>query len=151
MRLAVVALFVPSACILVFAAIACGIQAGLSSLANSGPHGLSEILYAAASALGNNGSAFAGLTADTPFYDYMIAAGMFVGRSWSSSPRSRSPGSMLGKKISPASSGTFPTHGPLFTILLVSVILIVSALFFLPALSLGPIAEHMLMLGGRTF
>jgi K+-transporting ATPase ATPase A chain len=150
-RLAVIALFVPSACILVFAALACTLPVGLSSLANAGPHGLSEILYACASALGNNGSAFAGLTADTPFYDYLLGLGMIVGRFVVIIPALAIAGSMLAKKAAPPSPGTFPTHGPLFTILLICVILIVSALFFLPALSLGPIAEHMLMLRGQAF
>jgi len=150
-RLAVIALFVPSACILVFAALACTLPVGLSSLANVGPHGLSEILYACASALGNNGSAFAGLTADTPFYDYLLGLGMLAGRFVVIIPALAIAGSMLAKKAAPPSPGTFPTHGPLFTILLICVILIVSALFFLPALSLGPIAEHMLMLRGQAF
>ncbi|PTX95257.1 potassium-transporting ATPase subunit KdpA [Spartobacteria bacterium LR76] len=150
-RLAVIALFVPSGLILVAAAIASSIPAGLSSLANAGPHGLSEILYAFASALGNNGSAFAGLTVDTPFYNLMLGAGMLVGRFIVIIPALMIAGSMVRKTAAPPSPGTFPTNTPLFAVLLVSVILIVSALFFLPALTLGPISEHMVMLQGRTF
>lgn len=150
-RLAVIALFVPSGLILVGAAIASSIPAGLSSLANAGPHGLSEILYAFASALGNNGSAFAGLTVDTPFYNLMLGAGMLVGRFIVIIPALMIAGSMVRKTAAPPSPGTFPTNKPLFAVLLVSVILIVSALFFLPALTLGPISEHMVMLQGRTF
>ncbi len=150
-RLAVIALFVPSGLILVGAAIASSIPAGLSSLANAGPHGLSEILYAFASALGNNGSAFAGLTVDTPFYNLMLGAGMLIGRFIVIIPALMIAGSMVRKTAAPPSPGTFPTNTPLFAVLLVSVILIVSALFFLPALTLGPISEHMVMLQGRTF
>lgn len=150
-RLAVIALFVPSGLILVGAAIAASLPAGLSSLANAGPHGLSEILYAFASALGNNGSAFAGLTVDTPFYNLMLGAGMLVGRFIVIIPALMIAGSMVRKTAAPPSPGTFPTNTPLFAALLVSVILIVSALFFLPALTLGPISEHMVMLQGRTF
>lgn len=150
-QLAVIAVLVPSALILLGAAIACSIPAGLSSLANNGPHGLSEILYAFASAAGNNGSAFAGLTADTPFYDYALGFAMFVGRFIVIVPALAIAGSLVRKNPSPASAGTFPTNGALFTGLLVGVILIVGALTFLPALTLGPIVEHFLVLQGRTF
>lgn len=150
-RLAVLALFIPSGLILVGAAIGCTTQAGLAGLANGGPHGLSEILYAFASALGNNGSAFAGLTVDTPFYDYLLGLGMLIGRFVVIIPVLAIAGSMVVKNVTPPSSGTFPTTGVLFPVLLVSVILIVSALFFLPALTLGPIMEHLLMLQHRTF
>ncbi len=150
-RWAVVALFVPSAMVLVGTAIACTSETALASLANAGPHGFSEILYAFASALGNNGSAFAGLTADTPFYNYMLGVGMLIGRFAVILPALAIAGSMVRKKAAPPSPGTFPTTGPLFTVLLVGIILIVSGLFFLPALTLGPIVEHALMLQGRTF
>src|SRR4051812_35063574 len=110
-RLAVVALFVPSATILVGAAIGCTTDAGLAGLANGGPHGLSEILYAFASALGNNGSAFAGLTVDTPFYDYLLGLGMLIGRFAVILPVLAIAGSMVKKRTAPASSGTFPTNG----------------------------------------
>jgi len=150
-RLVVLAVLAPSALILIGSAIACTTEAGLSSLANSGPHGLSEILYAFASAAGNNGSAFAGLTADTPFYNYALGLCMVIGRFVVIIPALAIAGGMVSKKIAPPSPGTFPTTGPVFSILLVAVILIVGALTFLPALTLGPIVEHLLMLQGRTF
>jgi potassium-transporting ATPase potassium-binding subunit len=150
-RLVVLAVLAPSALILIGSAIACTTEAGLSSLANSGPHGLSEILYAFASAAGNNGSAFAGLTADTPFYNYALGLCMVIGRFVVIIPALAIAGGMVSKKIAPPSPGTFPTTGPVFSILLVAVILIVGALTFLPALTLGPIVEHLLMLQGHTF
>ncbi len=124
---------------------------GLSSLANHGPHGLSEILYAYTSATGNNGSAFAGLNANTHWYNYSLAAAMFLGRFFMIVPMLAVAGNLAGKKIVPASAGTFPVTTPLFTVLLVSVILIVGALTFFPALSLGPILEHLLMRSGQAF
>lgn len=150
-RLAVVALLIPNALILLGSALACSMEAGLSSLANNGPHGLSEILYAFASAAGNNGSAFAGLTADTPFYNFALGFAMLVGRFVVILPVLAIAGGMVLKNIAPPSSGTFPTNGPIFVGLLVGVILIIGALTFLPALTLGPIVEHLLMVKGRTF
>jgi K+-transporting ATPase ATPase A chain len=123
----------------------------LASLANNGPHGLSEILYAFSSASGNNGSAFAGLTVDTPFYDYALGIAMIIGRFVCLVPAIAIGGSVAMKKTAPFSPGTFPTDGPLFVVLLLGIILIVGALTHLPALTLGPIVEHMLMLQGRTF
>ncbi len=124
---------------------------GLSSLANHGPHGLSEILYAYTSATGNNGSAFAGLNANTHYYNYSLAVAMFFGRFMMIVPMLAIAGSLAGKKIVPASAGTFPVTTPLFTILLTGVILIVGALTFFPALSLGPILEHLLLHAGQTY
>jgi len=124
---------------------------GLSSLTNHGPHGLSEILYAYTSATGNNGSAFAGLSANTHWYNYSLGIAMFFGRFMMIVPMLAIAGSLAGKKIVPASAGTFPVTTPLFTILLASVILIVGALTFFPALSLGPILEHLLLRAGHTF
>jgi potassium-transporting ATPase potassium-binding subunit len=124
---------------------------GLSSLANGGPHGLSEILYAYTSATGNNGSAFAGLNANTHWYNLSLAAAMLVGRFCMIVPMLAVAGSLAKKKIVPPSQGTFPVHTPLFTVLLVGVILIVGALTFFPALSLGPILEHLLMHAGKSF
>jgi K+-transporting ATPase ATPase A chain len=124
---------------------------GLSSLANHGPHGLSEILYAYTSATGNNGSAFAGLNANTPWYNYSLAAAMFFGRFMMIVPMLAVAGNLANKKIVPASAGTFPVTTPLFTTLLVSVILIVGALTFFPALSLGPVLEHLLLRAGHSF
>jgi K+-transporting ATPase ATPase A chain len=124
---------------------------GLSALTNHGPHGLSEILYAYSSATGNNGSAFAGLSANTHWYNGSLAAAMFFGRFMMIVPMLAIAGSLAGKKIVPASVGTFPVTTPLFTVLLVGVILIVGALTFFPALSLGPILEHLLLRAGSAF
>jgi len=124
---------------------------GLSSLANAGPHGLSEILYAYTSATGNNGSAFAGLNANTHWYNLSLASAMLVGRFLMIVPMLALAGNLGKKKLIPPSPGTFPVHTPLFTVLLVSVVLIVGALTFFPALSLGPILEHLLLHAGKTF
>jgi len=147
----IVAILLPSAVILLFSAIAMKTTAGLSSLANAGPHGYSEILYAFSSAAGNNGSAFAGLNANTTFYNLMMALGMFIGRFGVLVPVMIIAGSLVKKNITPASSGTLSTENLLFGLLLVSVILIVGALTFFPALSFGPILEHLLMGRGITF
>src|ERR1700716_2656112 len=124
---------------------------GLAALANTGPHGLSEILYAYTSATGNNGSAFAGLSANTHWYNLSLAAAMLIGRFLMIVPMLAIAGNLAGKKLVPPSPGTFPVHTPLFTVLLVGVILIVGALTFFPALSLGPILEHLLMHAGKSF
>lgn len=124
---------------------------GLSSLANHGPHGLSEILYAYTSATGNNGSAFAGLSANTHWYNYSLGAAMFFGRFMMIVPMIAIAGNLASKKIVPASAGTFPVTTPLFTVLLTAVILIVGALTFFPVLSLGPVLEHLLMGAGQLF
>jgi K+-transporting ATPase ATPase A chain len=124
---------------------------GLSSLSNAGPHGLSEILYAYTSATGNNGSAFAGLNANTHWYNLSLAAAMLVGRFFMIVPMLAVAGNLAKKKLVPPSPGTFPVHTPLFTVLLVGVILIVGALTFFPALSLGPILEHLQMHAGKSF
>ncbi|MHB1675449.1 MAG: potassium-transporting ATPase subunit KdpA [Acidobacteriaceae bacterium] len=124
---------------------------GLSSLANAGPHGLSEILYAFTSAAGNNGSAFAGLNANTNYYNLTLAIVMLCGRFLMIVPMLAVAGNLARKKIAPASAGTFPVTTPLFTILLTGVIVIVGALTFFPALTLGPILEHLLMYAGKTF
>jgi potassium-transporting ATPase potassium-binding subunit len=138
--------------ILVFTAISVVSPSfGLSSLNNTGPHGLSEILYAYTSGAGNNGSAFAGLNANTPWYNTTIALTMLAGRFLMIIPMLAIAGSLGRKKRVPPSAGTFPVTTPLFAALLVSVILIVGALTFFPALSLGPIVEHLLMHAGQTF
>jgi potassium-transporting ATPase potassium-binding subunit len=123
----------------------------LSSLNNAGPHGLSEILYAYSSAAGNNGSAFAGLNANTPWYNITQGVTMLFGRFWMIIPVMGIAGSMVGKKVSPPSLGTFPTDGALFVLLLIGVIFIVAALTFFPALSLGPIVEHFVARAGKVF
>jgi K+-transporting ATPase ATPase A chain len=124
---------------------------GLSSLNNNGPHGLSEILYAYSSAAGNNGSAFAGLNANTPWYNVTQGLTMLAGRFLMIIPVLAIAGSMVGKKAVPESLGTFPTNGALFVVLLVGVVLIVGALTFFPALALGPIVEHFVALAGKVY
>lgn len=124
---------------------------GLSALANAGPHGLSEILYAFTSATGNNGSAFAGLNANTHWFNLSLGAAMLIGRFLMLVPMMAIAGSLAAKKLTPPSSGTFPVHTPLFTVLLVGTIVIVGALTFFPAVSLGPILEHLLLHAGKTF
>jgi K+-transporting ATPase ATPase A chain len=124
---------------------------GTSSLSNHGPHGLSQILYAYSSAAGNNGSAFAGLNANTHWYNSTLAIAMFAGRFLMIVPMLAIAGSLARKKIAPPSPGTFPVHTPLFTVLLTGVIVIVGALTFFPALSLGPILEHLLLRTGASF
>jgi potassium-transporting ATPase potassium-binding subunit len=150
-QMAMLAILAPSAVILIGTMIAVLIPQGLSSLNNQGPHGFSEILYAFTSAAGNNGSAFAGLTVDTPFYNIALGLGMLIGRFGVILPALAIAGSMVGKKYTPPSLGTFPTDTPLFAFLLIAVIFIVGALTFFPALSLGPIVEHLLMNAGRAF
>ena len=124
---------------------------GLSSLNNAGPHGLSEILYAFTSGAGNNGSAFAGISANTPWYNTTLGITMLAGRFLMMVPMLAIGGALVGKKVVPASAGTFPTDGPLFVGLLVGVIIVVGALTFFPALALGPIVEHFLAGAGRFF
>jgi K+-transporting ATPase ATPase A chain len=137
--------------ILVFAAISVINGFGTSSILNPGPHGLSEILYAFTSGAGNNGSAFGGLTANTLWYDTTMALTMLAGRFLMIIPMLAIAGNLAGKKYVPPSSGTFPVTTPLFTVLLIGVILIVGALTFFPALSLGPVLEHLLMMAGKSF
>src|SRR5215472_6631705 len=122
-----------------------------ANLTNNGPHGLSGILYAYASGTGNNGSAFGGLNVNTPWYNLTVGLAMWIGRFIFLLPLLAAAGSLAGKRKIPASSGTFPTHGPLFVGLLVGTVLIVGALTYFPALSLGPIVEHFLMHGGKLF
>src|SRR5216683_2872714 len=151
-KMAMLALLVLAVSILGFSAVALMMPSlGLSSLANAGPHGLSEILYAYTSATGNNGSAFAGLSANTHWYNLSLATAMLVGRFMMIVPMLAVAGNLAKKKLVPPSPGTFPVHTPLFTVLLVGVILIVGALTFFPALSLGPILEHLLMNAGKSF
>ena len=145
---ALVAILAPSALILAGAALTMIYPAALRSLNNGGPHGLSEVVYAFTSAAANNGSAFAGLDANTGWYDYMLALNMFIGRFAVIVPVLAIAGSLARKKIAAPSSGTFPTSGPVFAILLLSVVLIVGALTFFPVLSLGPVIEHFLDAGG---
>jgi potassium-transporting ATPase potassium-binding subunit len=148
---AVIAVLAPAVVILCGSALTMLYPAALNSLNNNGPHGLSEVVYAFASAAANNGSAFAGISANTDWYNYMLALNVFVGRFAIIVPVLAIAGSLAQKKTSPPSSGTFPTNGLIFTVLLISVVLIVGALTFFPVLSLGPVVEHFLMQAGRTF
>ena len=150
-KMALIATLAPNIVILVFAAWASTCAAGLAVLNNSGPHGLSEILYAYSSAAGNNGSAFAGLNANTVFYNLTLGIGMLIGRFGVIIPVLAIAGSMAEKKITPLSAGTFRTDNALFIALLIGVILIVGGLTHFPALSLGPVIEHFLMNNGITF
>ncbi|HEX4367665.1 MAG TPA: potassium-transporting ATPase subunit KdpA [Rhodopila sp.] len=134
-----------------FTALAVVIQPGLSALSNAGPHGFSEALYAYVSATGNNGSAFAGLSANTPYWNSTLGLAMFIGRFLMIIPMLAIAGSLAAKKIVPTSAGTFPTDGGLFVGLVVGVILITGGLTFLPSLALGPIVEHLSMLSGTTY
>ncbi len=124
---------------------------GLPALNNAGPHGLTEILYAFTSGAGNNGSAFAGLSANTWWYNVVLGFDMLIGRFLMMIPVLALAGNLARKKSVPPSPGTFPVHTPLFTVLLVGVVLILGALTFFPALSLGPVLEHLLLKSGQLF
>ena len=151
MIMAVLGLLAPAVTLLILAGLAISLPWGLSSLNNSGPHGLSELLYAFASACGNNGSAFAGLNANTVFYNLATAFGMLVGRFATILPALALAGSLAQKRIVPASSATLAVASPLFVIMLVGTVIIVGALTFFPVFVLGPILDHLLLAAGRTF
>ena len=150
-QMAMLYVLVFPAAILVTTAISVVSPMGLAGLNNQGPHGLSEILYAFSSTAANNGSAFAGLTGGTTYYNTMLGVTMLIGRFAMMVPMLALAGFLAEKKIAPESAGTFPVTSPLFVVLLVGVIVIVSALTFFPALALGPIVEHLLMGAGRLF
>nr|WP_087575222.1 potassium-transporting ATPase subunit KdpA [Sphingomonas sp. CDS-1] len=150
-KLAVLAIAVLPLIILGFTAIASVLPAGLAGPLNKGPHGFSEILYAFTSGVGNNGSAFAGLTANTPFYNGMLGVAMWIGRFFIIIPMLAIAGSLAAKKYTPETAGSFPTTGPLWTGLLVGIVLIIGGLTFLPSLALGPIADHLAMIRGQLF
>jgi K+-transporting ATPase ATPase A chain len=161
-KMAMLAIIVTSACILVFSGIATQATfaakgywnppgAAIANMNNSGPHGLSEILYAYTSGTGNNGSAFGGLSVNTPWYNLSIGLAMLIGRFLFLIPILAAAGSLAAKKKVPVTSGTFPTHGPLFVGLLVGTVVIIAVLTYFPAVSLGPIVEHYLMHSGRLF
>ena len=151
MKLAMLAQLILPATILGFTAVAALLPTALASLANAGPHGLTELLYAYASATGNNGSAFAGLSANTPWFNTTLGIAMFLGRFGYIVPVMAIAGSLAVKTRGSASAGTFPTHGPLFIGLVVAVILILGGLQFFPAFALGPIVEHLLIPTDQTF
>jgi K+-transporting ATPase ATPase A chain len=150
-KMAMLALLILCMTILGFAAWASVSDWGLAGLNNSGPHGLSEILYAYSSCVGNNGSAFAGLTANTPWYNTTLGIAMLFGRFLMIIPVMALAGSLAQKKMVPASAGTFPVSGGTFILLLLGTVLLIGALNFLPVLALGPIVEHFLMLQGKLF
>lgn len=143
MKMTALAILVTPALVLIGTALAMMIDAGRSGMFNPGIHGFSEVLYAVSSAANNNGSAFGGLSANTPFWNCLLAFCMFVGRFGVIVPVLAIAGSLVSKKIQPTSSGTLPTHGPLFIGLLIGTVLLVGALTFIPALALGPVAEYL--------
>jgi potassium-transporting ATPase potassium-binding subunit len=151
MVMSVIAILSAAITMLVLASIAISTRAGVSSLNNAGPHGLSEIIYAYASTANNNGSAFAGLNANTLFYNLTTSLAMLVGRFTTIIPALAIAGALVKKQIVPASAGTFPTTSMLFIVMLVSVVIIVGALTFFPALTLGPLLEHLFVQIGKTF
>ena len=150
-KMSMLAILILPLSILGFTAVAVVIPAGTGAMSNAGPHGFSEALYAYTSATGNNGSAFAGLSANVPFWNTTLGIACLVGRFLFIIPLMAVAGSLAGKKIVPVSAGTFPTHGGLFVGLVIGTILIVGGLTFFPALALGPVVEHFAMLGNDTF
>ena len=151
MKYAMLAVLILPLAILGFTAVSAMLPFAVASIGTGGPHGLSEILYGFTSATGNNGSAFGGLTANTPWYNTTLGIAMLLGRFAYALPVLAIAGSIAAKKRIPASAGTFPTHTPLFVGLLIGIILILGGLQFFPALALGPIVEHFAMLAGQTF
>jgi K+-transporting ATPase ATPase A chain len=147
MKLALIPLILPPAAILIFSAVAVSVPEGLSGISNPGSHGLSEILYAYFSAVGNNGSAFAGLSANTVYYNLTTGFGILIGRFATIIPAIAIAGSLAKKGKVPISSATFPTSGPMFIIMVAAVIIIIGALTYFPVFALGPGLEHLLMLG----
>ncbi|GAB7554402.1 potassium-transporting ATPase subunit KdpA [Novosphingobium sp. 11B] len=150
-KLAVLAIAVLPLVILGMTAVASVLPAGLAGPLNKGPHGFSEILYAFTSAVGNNGSAFAGLSAGTPFYNGMLGVAMWLGRFFVIVPMLAIAGSLAAKRYTPETAGSFPTTGLLWTGLLIGIVLIVGGLTFLPSLALGPVADHLAMIRGQLF
>ena len=145
MKMASLAILFPCAMVLLGTAIAVAVPAGRATIFNPGPHGFSEVLYAFSSTANNNGSAFAGLGANTSFYNGLFGLAMLVGRFWVMLPVLAIAGSLAAGKTVPASSGTLPTHTPLFVFLLVAVVIVIGALSFFPALALGPIVEQLML------
>ncbi|HVN76796.1 MAG TPA: potassium-transporting ATPase subunit KdpA [Thermoanaerobaculaceae bacterium] len=146
MKMASLVVLIPPACVLLGTALAVATGAGQAGASNPGAHGFSQILYAFSSATNNNGSAFAGINANTPFYNFTLGLAMFFGRFWTKIPILAVAGSLAAKKFTPPGAGTLPTHTPLFVVLLIGTVLLVAALTFFPALALGPIVEHLQML-----
>jgi K+-transporting ATPase ATPase A chain len=161
-KMAMFAIIATSASILLFSAVSSQIHfpakgywnppgAAIANMNNTGPHGLSEVLYAYTSATGNNGSAFAGINTNTPWWNLTMGLAMLIGRFLFLIPILAAAGSLAAKKKIPVTSGTLPTHGPLFVGLLVGTVIIIAVLTYFPAVSLGPIVEHYLMQSGKLF
>jgi len=146
MKMAALVILIPPLLVLVGTAVAVATDCGKEHIANPGPHGFSEVLYAFSSAGNNNGSAFAGLDANNPFYNISLGIVMLISRYWLAIPTLAIAGSLACKKITPVGVGTLPTHTPLFVVVLVGVVMLVGALNFVPALALGPIVEHLMMM-----
>ena len=150
MKMTALAILVTPALVLIGTALAMMTDSGRSAMANPGIHGFSEVLYAVSSAANNNGSAFAGLSANTPFWNLLLAVCMLLGRFGIIIPVMAIAGAMAVKKVQPVGNGTLPTHGPLFIALLIGTVLLVGALTFIPALALGPVAEHLQLVQGQS-
>jgi K+-transporting ATPase ATPase A chain len=148
MKMASIAILVPCAAVLIGTAIAVTIEAGRAGILNPGAQGFSEVLYALTSASNNNGSAFAGLTANTPFYNILLGICMLFGRFWVMIPVLAIAGSLAAKNTVPPSAGTLPTHTPLFVAVLATIVVLVGVLTFVPALALGPVAEYFHLIQG---
>ncbi len=151
MKFAMLSLLLMPVLVLAFAAVSVNLKTALDSLGNVGPHGFSEIIYAYASTAANNGSAFGGLSINTPWFNMTTGVVMFLGRLFGVVPIMALAGSLAEKRKAPPSTGAFPTHGPLFVIVLLGVVLIVVLLQYLPVLTLGPLAEHLMSAGGKVF
>jgi K+-transporting ATPase ATPase A chain len=149
MKMAALVILIPPAVVLIGTAVAVLAPAGRATIANPGPHGFSEVLYAFSSAGNNNGSAFAGLGANTPFYNTALGLAMLFARYWLAIPVLAIAGSLARKKIVPSGPGTLPTHTPLFVVLLMGTVLLVGALTFIPALALGPVVEHLILIAAK--
>jgi len=148
-KMASLVILIPAMVVLIGTGIAVSTEAGRAGMLNSGAQGFSEILYAFASAGNNNGSAFAGISANTQFYNLALGIAMFIGRYFVIIPVLAIAGSLAKKNITPTSAGTLPTHTPLFTFMLVGVVIMIGVLTYVPALALGPIAEHLHLSGGE--
>lgn len=147
MKMAAILILIMPAVVLLLAATAAVLPAGLAGISNAGPHGFSEILYAFSSMGNNNGSAFGGLSGNTPLYNVAGAIAMLIGRFWIIVPTLALAGSLAKKKLVPTGPGTLPTHTPLFVALLIGLVLIVALLTFVPALAVGPVVEHLQLFG----
>ncbi len=149
MKMSSLVILIVPGLVLIGTAVAVVVWAGKAGISNPGAHGFSEILYAFSSASNNNGSAFAGLSVNTPFYNTALGLVMLFGRYWLAVPVLAIAGSLARKKIVPVGAGTLPTHTPLFVVLLIGVVILVGALTYVPALALGPIVEHLTLIGAK--